>query len=106
MLTTAKKAHNAALHKRLHSQLKYVRSTGCFVTLVNGTRRNHGDTAGTLRKDGSYIVSFEGVLYTAGQLAYFWMNSAWPSTPVKVKVKARTHADYAWNNLTHPPAEI
>jgi hypothetical protein len=105
MIPSTKLAKDAALHRRLLSSLKYVRSTGEFIALTNTTRRYARGVVGTLRADGSYIVSFEGKLYTAGRLAYFWMNGFWPAVPVCVKTKTRTFKDYAWNNLTHPTPE-
>jgi hypothetical protein len=88
-------------HRELRNAITYNPATGEFTAAVATTRRAKGERVGTLRDDGSYIVSFESKLYTASRLAYFWMTGRWPKRPVLIKQKKRLLSDYRWANLEH-----
>ncbi len=87
------------LHQKLRDELLYNMFTGEFKTKTATTRCAAGDRVGTVRKDGTYIVSFNGELHTAGRLAHLWVEGSWPTQTVTLKKKTEKIYDYRWENL-------
>jgi hypothetical protein len=79
--------------------VEYNPQTGEFKTVFPTTRVAAGARLGTVRADGTYIVSYDGKMYTASKLAYYWMTGRWPRRTVKLKQKDRKISDYRWTNL-------
>ena len=71
-------------HKRLLEYLSYNPDTGIFIWLKATGKRTHliGKQAGSIRPKGnnkSYLgIRFDHAMYTAGRLAWFYMNESWP----------------------------
>lgn len=98
------KRPDTAEHAKLKRLINYFPATGEFTAAVPTTRKGRGERIGTLREDGSYIVSYGGQLYTASRLAWYWMTGEWPERPVRLKTKEYSVHDYRWSNLELTPA--
>lgn len=85
-------------HDELRRIIHYDPETGRFTWLVNAsTRRNAGDEAGTLDKEGYRRIVWKGQGYQAGRLAWFYMTREWPS--VEIDHKDTNPRNNRWDNL-------
>lgn len=84
--------------ERLHSLLRYYKTSGRFVWLVRPSRHVYpGDTAGSPHSGGYVIIKVDGQGYLAHRLAWFYMLGHWPTPDTDHKNRIRT--DNRWKNL-------
>lgn len=83
---------------KLRSFLKYSKSTGQFVWLVDrGRTAKRGQVAGHKFKNGYRYIGVEGRAYRASRLAWFYVTGEWPSHEIDHKNTQKD--DDRWINL-------
>jgi hypothetical protein len=81
----------------LRDLLAYDPDTGAFSWRVRAGPRAAGAIAGSLSKDGYWVIGIGGRVYKAHRLAHLYMIGEWP--PAQIDHQNIDHADNRWGNL-------
>jgi len=83
---------------RLQAVLDYNPDTGVFTWKMRLSNRiTVGASAGSLDRDGYFIISIDGTRYFAHRLAWLYMTSAWPKDDID-HING-SPSDNRWENL-------
>ena len=83
--------------ERLREVLEYDSKTGIWTWLQSVNKKPISVVAGTISVHGYRIITFEGVKYRSGRLAWFYMTGEWPSEEIDHENRDKT--DDRWCNL-------
>jgi hypothetical protein len=84
---------------KLRELLHYDPHAGVLTWLVNlgPGRPDIGDVAGSLSKDGYWVIGIYGRVYKAHRLAWLWMKGEWP--PSDIDHRNLNKSDNIWTNF-------
>lgn len=83
--------------ERLRELLQYDPATGRWLRLVDISNQKKGSYAGTVNRDGYWMLAIDGKKYKSSRLAWFYQTGEWPSRTVDHQDTDR--ANDRWGNL-------
>lgn len=86
----------------LRRRLIYNRRTGLFTRRIDNRRHKAGTVLGSLHSEGYVNIRFDGVLYFAHRLAWFYVMGVWPNM---IDHRNRVRNDNRWSNLREATRE-
>lgn len=91
--------------EQLKDLLRYEPETGKFFWLVKRNGQNPDGEAGTRTfGNGAKMLRVDGIMYTAPNVAWFYMTGKWPVA--KVVSKNNDSFDVRWENLKHTAIDV
>lgn len=84
-------------HSRIIELLDYNKHTGALTWRIPKARGKAGKQVGTLRKDGTIIVTIDRRQYLATRLVWFYVNGYWPEG--RVTTHNHDNTDLRWRNI-------
>lgn len=89
---------------RLQEVLRYDQDTGVFTYRAARGRFPAGFVAGTFANGFGFVLTLDGIKYSAGRLAWLYMTGEWPEH--RVFHDDGDTRNNSWGNLTDKPPKV